>query len=199
MLLPDFSNIESGILTTRLPLRHEDVQFLESATSTAPYPARAVGMVGKGVTTKLAQKMTVVASAPATINEVAIGADMAITISTLLAATGYKVYAWVPQTIASATVLSGTPFGLMSLFAMGLSFDPSQAFFLSLAAQSLQRGHSLRPFPAKLPIQFSRLPMVVRDLASPKSLHSFQVERFNRLVLGCGSLYVFQNAADLLS
>jgi len=109
------------------------------ATSTAPYPARAVGMVGKGVTaqtttskaqayyidpaTKLAQKMTVVASAPTAINEVAIGADMAITISTLLAATGYNVYAWVPQVIASATVLSGTPFGLMSLFAMGLSFD----------------------------------------------------------------------------
>jgi hypothetical protein len=109
------------------------------ATSVTPYPARAVGMVGKGVTaqtitskaqvyyidpvTKLAQKMTVVATAPATINEVEIGADMAITISAALAATGYNVYAWVPQVIASATILSGTPFGILSLFAMGLSFD----------------------------------------------------------------------------
>lgn len=110
-----------------------------SATSTTPYPARAAGMVGKGVlaqtatskaqgyyidpATKLAQKLTVVASAPTAINEITIGLDMAVTISTLLAATGYDVYLWVPQAIPTATILSGTPFGVMSMFSMGLSFD----------------------------------------------------------------------------
>lgn len=109
------------------------------ANSTTPYPARAAGMIGKGVAaqditsqaqvyfidpaTKLAQKMTVVASAPSAINEVQIGVDMAFTIHADLAATKRQVYAWVPHTLTSAVVLSGTPFGLLSLFAMGLSFD----------------------------------------------------------------------------
>lgn len=109
------------------------------ATSATPYPARAEGKLGYGVPaqassskaqifyidpdTKLAQKMTIVESAPASINEVQIGQHMAFTIHSSLAATGRQVYGWVPNSFTAGTVLSATPLGLMTIVAQGISFD----------------------------------------------------------------------------
>ncbi|MBL1177685.1 hypothetical protein [Pantanalinema sp. GBBB05] len=110
------------------------------ATATNAYPARAAGKLGYGVPaqsaasskaqifyidpdTKLAKKMTVVDSAPASIDEVQIGQHMAISIHSSLAATGRQVYGWVPNSFTAGTVLSATPLGLMTIVAQGISFD----------------------------------------------------------------------------
>jgi hypothetical protein len=127
------------------------VEFL--ATSTTPYPARAVGQLGKGTpaqdshskalfwyidpATKLAHKMTVLdataspAPTPSAIDEIEIGADIACSISTPLAATGYQVYGWVPNSFTAGTVLSAKPTGLFQIVAQGISYDNKARLFMA--------------------------------------------------------------------
>lgn len=73
---------------------------------------------------KLAVPMTIVAGAPAAINEIAIGASLEITISAALAATGYNLYGWVPGVIFPSTTQVGSASPLLyGAFLMGVCFD----------------------------------------------------------------------------
>lgn len=134
------------------------------ATSTTPYPARAIGKIGYGVpaqaasskaqvyyidsTTKLAKKMTVVESAPSAIDEVKIDQHMAFTIHSTLAATGTQVYAWVPNNFSAGTVLSATPLGLLTIVAQGISFD-NKARLLQIRNASRLPGGTVGAEPTR--------------------------------------------------
>lgn len=73
--------------------------------------------------TKLAKPLTIVASAP-TGDQIVIGANLALTLSSALAATGANIYGWVPTvTFANATKIGSTSPVLYSAFIMGICFD----------------------------------------------------------------------------
>lgn len=73
--------------------------------------------------TKLPKQLTLADSAP-TGDQIVIGANLALTLSSTLAATGANIYGWVPAvTFANATRVGSTSPVLYAAFVMGVCFD----------------------------------------------------------------------------
>jgi len=132
------------------------VLFEAQATDTT-IPGRAVGEHGYQVgptvdadtaqayytdpLTKLSKPLAIVASGP-TGDQIAIGENLAITLSTALAGTGAKIYGYVDVVQASATVMSATDMGLVGVYLSGIYHDGTVRE-LSARYCSLQYGSSL--------------------------------------------------------
>lgn len=91
--------------------------------------------------TKLAVPIEVVAAGPVG-DQMVIGNNLAITLSSALAATGYLVRGWVNATITTATAMSSTEVGLVGCYLSGIYHDGSVREFRARYC-SLQYGSSL--------------------------------------------------------
>lgn len=99
--------------------------------------------------TKMAKAIEIVpvASTP-TGDQMEIGAACAFEVSPELAAKAVEIVGWVPCVIASASVISATPLGLVSVFAQGVSFD-NTARLLSARNCSRLAGGAIASEPTR--------------------------------------------------
>lgn len=91
--------------------------------------------------TKLAKQLQIVASSP-TGDQIVIGANLALTLSSALAGTGYKIYGRVNAVVPQATVMTAKEMGLVGVFMSGIYHDGTVREFRARYC-SLNFGSSL--------------------------------------------------------
>lgn len=142
----------------------EGYVFSEFVPTTTSVAARTTGQAGFGVIAQVAATTKALAyridkatklSVPLEIvdssdtpedDQIKIGAAMAITVSPELV--GEKIQLWCPQVFATATILTSTPIGLISVFAQGISFD-NTARFLKVLNCSRLPGNAIGSDPKR--------------------------------------------------
>ena len=90
--------------------------------------------------TKLHKKITVVDSSP-TGDQVVITQHLAITLSTALADKNISLRGWIPCVFPKATVITGENIGLLTVYAMGVSFDQKFAGLIARNCSRLPQGN----------------------------------------------------------
>lgn len=82
--------------------------------------------------TKVAKKITIMDVADVLVgDQMTIGAAMAFTVSTELAAKAVDIKVWVPTPVTGATVVTADPIGLLTIYAQGISFNNQARLFVA--------------------------------------------------------------------
>lgn len=154
---PEFDTFTHGRLMTSTTNYTTGFAYFEITANKTNFPARTTGQTGFGVTaqaananpeiyyidpaTKLAKTIAIVATNDTpTGDEMIIDANLEIELSPELAATGAKIEGWIPQTFATATLISSTLLGTFEVKAMGIDFQGRAAFLRARNCSRLAGG-----------------------------------------------------------
>jgi hypothetical protein len=141
---PEFDTFTHGRLMAAVTAYTDGFTYFELDATKTSFPARITGQTGFGVTaqtatensevyyidpvTKLAKVIEIVTATP-TGDQMIIGANLAITLSPELAATGHRIQGWVPSTYPTATIISGNLLEIVEVKAQGIDFNDKMAGF----------------------------------------------------------------------
>lgn len=152
---PEFDSFIHGRLMESQASYTDGFAYFELDATKTSFPARATGETGYAVAaqdanenpeiyyidpvTKLAKVVEIVEETP-TGDQMIIGANLAITLSPELAASGVRIEGWVPATLPTATIISGKSLGVVEIKAQGIDFNDKVAGFRARFCSRLEGG-----------------------------------------------------------